>query len=110
MTGGVAMAAVRKMHEGPRIVPLRSWFMFLAGLLLTGGSALAVVGSAYESRQLLNELQRLETRRNALQVEWGRLLLEQSSLVAQGRVEDIAVAELGMKVPAIQNIVVITRD
>lgn len=85
------------------------WSVFLATLLVVCSSALAVVYSAHESRRLLNTLQGLEKTRNALQVEWGQLLLEESSLISQGRVEDIAITELGMKIPAMENMVVVKQ-
>lgn len=80
---------------------------FVVLLLAVTASAMGVVWSTHLSRHLLNELQGLERERNALQVEWGRLLLEQSSLVAQGRIEDLAAARLDMKVPAMENVVVV---
>tara|TARA_R110000824_G_scaffold7892_3_gene35699 strand:+ start:42384 stop:42698 length:315 start_codon:yes stop_codon:yes gene_type:complete len=85
------------------------WLFFLATLIVVCSSALGVVYAAHESRHLLNALQELEKQRNALQVEWGQLLLEESSLISQGRVEDIAIAELGMKVPAMENMVVVQQ-
>lgn len=85
------------------------WFVFFLCLTLVCSSALGVVYAVNESRHLLNELQVLENSRNALQVEWGQLLLEQSSLVSQGRVEDIAVAELGMQIPAMENMVMVRQ-
>ncbi len=88
----------------------RMWICFsllLAGLLVTG---LSIVKSTHVSRQRLNVLQRLEQERNALQVEWGRLLLEQSSLVAQGKVEEIAESELDMQMPSMKEVVVFTGD
>ncbi len=83
------------------------WFAFFISLILVCSSALGVVYAVNESRHLLNELQTLENKRNDLQVEWGQLLLEQSSLVSQGRVEDIAIAELGMKIPDMENMVMV---
>lgn len=83
------------------------WLAFFLSLILVCSSALGVVYAVNESRHLLNELQTLENRRNDLQVEWGQLLLEQSSLVSQGRVEDIAIAELGMKIPDMENMVMV---
>ena len=85
------------------------WFVFFLGLSLVCSSALGVVYAVNESRHLLNELQTLENKRNALQVEWGQLLLEQSSLVSQGRVEDIARAELGMEIPPMGSMVVVRQ-
>ena len=85
------------------------WATFFSSLILVCSSALGVVYAANESRHLLNDLQVLVNRRNALQVEWGQLLLEQSSLVSQGRVEDIAIAELGMKIPTMENVVMVRQ-
>jgi len=85
------------------------WIVFFLSLILVCSSALGVVYAVNESRHLLNELQTLGNKRNSLQVEWGQLLLEQSSLVSQGRVEDIAIAELGMKIPAMENMVMVRQ-
>jgi len=86
------------------------WMAFSLLLALVTASGLGVVYVTYTSRHLLNTLQQLENQRNRLQVEWGRLLLEQSSLVALGRVEDMAIAELGMEVPDLKQVVVFTSD
>lgn len=92
--------------QGSSVFP---WFLFCALLFAVCISALGVVYSTNDSRHLLNELQGLENERNNLQIEWGQLLLEQSSLVSQGRVEDIARAELGMIIPTVENTVVVRR-
>lgn len=84
----------------------RFWLVFGALLAAATLTALGVVYTTYTSRHLLNSLQDLEKQRNRLQVEWGQLLLEQSSLVAQGKVEDTAVAQLGMEVPDMNKVVV----
>jgi cell division protein FtsL len=86
------------------------WLLFLILLALVSSTALGVVYTTFTSRHLLNTLQQLEKQRNRLQVEWGQLLLEQSSLVAQGRVEDTAIAELGMEVPDMKQVVVFKSD
>jgi len=89
---------------------LKSWFCLVGLLSLTASSAIGVIYSTHKSRHLLNELQQLERQRNGLQVEWGQLLLEQSSLVSQGRIENLAIAELGMKIPATENVVVVSGE
>lgn len=93
-----------------RKIGKQGWIIFVVVLMAVLVSANGVVYSTHKSRNLLNELQLLEKRRNEMQVEWGQLLLEQSSLVSQGRVEDRAIAELGMKIPVMENVVVIQRD
>lgn len=88
----------------------RHWILFFA--LLTGitATSLGVVFTTYTTRHLLNSLQQLVQEQNHLQVEWGQLLLEQSSLVAQGQIEEIAISQLGMQVPAMDKVVVFTGD
>jgi cell division protein FtsL len=85
------------------------WAMFAGLLLLVSGSALGVVYTTHMNRALLNDLQQLEKSRNQLQVEWGQLLLEQSSLVSQGRLEEVAMSELGMRAPALESVVIVTN-
>ena len=84
-----------------------AFFILLGAVTLT---ALSVVYTTFEGRQRLNALQDLERQRNRLQVEWRQLLLEQSSLVAQGKVEDTAIAELGMEVPDMNKVVVFQSE
>lgn len=87
-----------------------AWCALVGLLVVMTASATGVVYTTHKSRHLLNELQQLERQRNALQVAWGQLLLEQSSLVAQGRIENLAIAELGMKIPATEKVVVVRSD
>jgi cell division protein FtsL len=88
----------------------RFWTVFLVLLGAVTLTALSIVYTTFTSRHLLNQLQDLEKRRNKLQVEFGQLLLEQGSLVAQGRVEDTAIAELGMQVPDMNKVVVFQSE
>lgn len=72
----------------------------LLGLLaLVMGSALAVVYSVHETRHLFAELERLDSRRDAMNVEWGRLELEQSVWATHSRVDRIARSRLHMVMP-----------
>lgn len=100
----------KQLKDLDRNVSLASWLCLTGLLITTTASATGVVFSTHKSRHLLNELQQLESQRNGLQVEWGQLLLEQSSLVSQGRIENLAIAELGMKIPATENVVVVSGD
>jgi len=70
-------------------------------------SALSVVYVSHLCRQLYNELAKLEQEANALQVEWGRYLLEQSSWASLSRVEQMAISELNMRVPEPSEIVIV---
>jgi cell division protein FtsL len=74
---------------------------FLATLLivLATASALGVIASQHEARKLRNAFEREQNRAQSLDVEWGRLQLEQSSLADHRRVEKIAREKLNMAPP-----------
>ena len=69
----------------------------LWGLLL--GSAVAVVWTKHQARSLFIELQGLTAERDALDIEWGQLKLEQSAWSTHGRVEQTARVGLQMVIP-----------
>jgi cell division protein FtsL len=70
-------------------------------------SALGVAYAEYLNHDLHQELRDLELQRDDLGSEWGRLLLEQSTLADPPRVEQIASGQLHMIVPKQKDIVVI---
>jgi cell division protein FtsL len=67
-------------------------------------SALGVVYSRHESRKLFVELQSLQEQRDEMNVDWGRLQLEQSTWTTHGRVADTARERLNMVVPETESI------
>ena len=79
-------------------------------LLLVGGliSAMAVVELRHESRVLYAKWQTLQKERDALNVEWGQLLLEEGAWSQHRRIEAVAHAQLGMELPATQQVRVVS--
>ena len=80
-----------------KIVKGGFWFLFLLGLNVV--SAIVLVFSTHELRQIhqsLDEAQRDETEELA---RHSRLLLEKSTLAGLNEVESIALRELGMEFP-----------
>jgi len=73
--------------------------MSLALLALVVVSALAVVDSTHRARDRFNEMQSLQRQEWALDEEWERLLLEQSTWAAHERVNQIAETKLNMVLP-----------
>ncbi|MBI5450549.1 MAG: cell division protein FtsL [Gammaproteobacteria bacterium] len=71
-------------------------------------SALAVTYAKHQSRRLFIELQALNTERDNLEIEWGRLQLEQSTWAAPNRIEEIAHQRLQMQLPQAEKIVIIS--
>lgn len=71
-------------------------------LVLTLGvvaSGVGVVYAKYLSRTEFILLQALRAERDALEVQWGRLRLEEAALTTQPRVEEQARRLLGMHLP-----------
>ena len=70
-------------------------------------SAIGVVYSKHEARKSFNELQQVSEERDELNIEWGRLQIEQSTFASHGRVERVAAEELALTRPAQKDIYVI---
>ena len=68
--------------------------MLLAAVMF---SALAVVYVRHEARRGFIELQALETTRDQVVTDWGRLQLEYATWASGGRVEALAKDELGLR-------------
>ena len=70
--------------------------LLLAGVVASG---VGVVHARHQHRQLFVELSRLERERDELNIEFGRLQLEQATWAETHRVEHVAQTQLGMKYP-----------
>lgn len=70
-------------------------------------TATGVVYAKYASRRQFVELESLRTKRDAADVEWGKLQLEQSTWATHGRVERIAREKLNMRIPLVEEVKVI---
>jgi len=73
-------------------------------LFLAIACALGVVTSQHKARKLFVAWQNEKERAQQMEVEWGKLQLEQSTLVAPARVEKIAREQLQMQWPSDEQI------
>jgi cell division protein FtsL len=69
-------------------------------ILVLLACALSVVSANHRARKVFTELETGQKRMRDLDVEWGQLQLEQSTLAAHVRVAKVARDKLGMKPPA----------
>lgn len=76
-------------------------------LVATILSAIGVVYARHQHRLLFVELTKLEKARDELNIEFGRLQLEQATWAESNRVDQIARTRLGMKFPETGDIVVV---
>lgn len=71
-------------------------------LALVLATALAVVYSSHQSRLLFGDLLDLQKHAFDMDDEWGRLLIERRTHASVDRVEQIALENLSMEVPAVR--------
>lgn len=69
--------------------------------------ALAVVTAQHRARMMFMDLENLKKEARDLEVEWGKLQLEQGTLVSHARVESLAQHELGLVSPPLDRIMLI---
>ena len=72
-------------------------------------TAIACVYARHESRKLFTELQYLTAERDVLEVDWGRLQIEQSTWSTHSRVEEQARLKMRMRNPEPTEIRVIAK-
>lgn len=73
-------------------------------------SGLAIIYVADLNRQLNIELQTAQSAQNQLRVDWGKLLLEETTWSTQERIQAIAQGRLGMQNPNTKQIVMISTN
>lgn len=91
------------MSVAVRMGSLVLWCLLLA-------SAVAVVWSKHQARSLFIQLQTLGGERDALDIEWGQLKLEQSAWSTHGRVEQTAHGALHMVIPRPAEVRIMKRE
>ena len=82
--------------------------LVILGLILSTG--LSVVHTTHANRFAFNKLQEMKELANQFDVEWGQLLIEQSTFGIEGRIEQKAVEQLQMRVPELSNIVMVSYE
>ncbi len=94
-----------KQHQTMTVTKPNFGTLLLALVVLL--SALAVVYVADLNRRVFIHVQEEQGTANQLRLDWGKLLLEQSTWSTQARIQSIAQEKLGMVAPAGSNIVMI---
>lgn len=78
-------------------------------LVANVATALLIVRDRHEHRQAFIVLTRLEAARDELNIEFGRLQLEQATWAESSRINQVATSRLGMVFPRTEDIVVLRR-
>lgn len=91
----------------PATLPLG---LTLVLVLACVASAMAIIHTRQKSRELFVELQRLSAQRDALNIDWGRLQIEQSAYATHARVERLAQRELALERPQASDIYIVRPE
>lgn len=83
-----------------KLIPLLLPVLWLAVL----GSAVQVIYARHKARDLFVTLEKLNAERDSLDMEWGRLQLEQSYWSSHALVEGVANAKLKMSIPQMKEV------
>jgi cell division protein FtsL len=78
-----------------RIMVFAIPLLWVAALASSAGA----IYSKHRARELFVELERLNVRRDNLEIEWGQLQLEQSAWSTHAFVENVAASKLKMAMP-----------
>jgi cell division protein FtsL len=78
-----------------------------AAIVATG---VGVVVAKHDARQLFAELEALKREQDRLDVDWGRLRLEQGAYATHPRIEQLARERLGLAAPTPADIIVVAEE
>lgn len=70
-------------------------------------SAIALIDARHQNRVEFEALEQAQQQRDQLNIDWGRLLLEQSTWATHAYIEQSATQKLGMSTPAASEILVV---
>jgi cell division protein FtsL len=87
---------MKKFKFLPLVLPV----LWLAVL----GSAVQVIYARHKARDMFVHLEKLDAQRDSLEIEWGRLQLEQSYWSSNAFVERVANAKLSMSLPQTRDV------
>lgn len=72
-------------------------------------SSVSVINAKHQSRQLFVEFEELNRERDRLQIDWGRLQLEQSTWATHPRIESLALERLNLGSPVAGDVIVVAE-
>lgn len=84
-----------------------AWLGVAALSVAVAASGVWVVATKHEARRLFVELEELKREKDRLEVDWGRLRIEQSSYATHPRIETLARERLTLGAPRDDQVVVI---
>ena len=85
------------------------WLLLAVLVVAIVASALLVVRDRHDHRQVFVELNKLDRARDELNIEFGRLQLEQATWAESNRVDQVARTRLGMSFPRTEDTMVLRR-
>lgn len=85
------------------------WGLIASLFVAIMATAMLVTSQAHEVRLMTRQLGQLRLEQDLARAEWGRLLLEQSTLTSYSKIERQATQHLAMRIPEPQEIRMLSR-
>jgi cell division protein FtsL len=99
------------VESAPTLKTMSKQIIELAAVLLLAAAVTAsgiwVTDAKHRARQLFVELEELNREQDRLQIDWGRLQIEQSTWATHPRIESLARERLRLTNPADEQLVVV---
>jgi cell division protein FtsL len=92
------------MRRHVRVAELALAALLAIGVVVSG---VALIRAEHDARQLFVELEELKREQDRLQVDWGRLQIEQSTMATHSRIESLARERLNLRVPSAEQVFVV---
>jgi len=77
--------------------------------VLVAASGIGIVGAEHRARQLFIEAEELNREQDRLQIDWGRLQIEQSTWATHPRIETLARERMRLTVPRDEQLVLVVE-
>jgi len=97
-------ASERRPIRNVQLAELGAVLLLAAAVTASG---IWVTDAKHRSRQLFVELEQLNREQDQLQIDWGRLQIEQSTWATHPRIEALARERLHLKNPSDEQLVVV---
>lgn len=94
------------MTAGVKLTDLGVAAVLAVGVVVSG---VWLIRAEHDARQLFVELEELKREQDRLQVDWGRLQIEQSTMATHSRIESIARERLNLRVPTAEQVSVVAE-
>jgi len=103
----ISLEVIKSYKKGHTLNITKRGVLLSLLIIILFVSAFSIVYMKDLNRRLFMQYQTLQQEKSQAVIEWGRLLLEQSTWSTQSRIQEIAQRQLGMVMPAAKDVTLV---